>query len=92
MAERAQVLLVTHLPVIAARAERHFCVTKGERAGRPAASVEPLEGEFRVREIARMLSGQGEAPIAREHARELLTAARKRPRGTAQGTKTRYTR
>jgi DNA repair protein RecN (Recombination protein N) len=72
MAERAQVLLVTHLPVIAARAERHLCVVKEEKQGRPSARVEPLTGESRVRELARMLAGEPDSPTARRHARELL--------------------
>jgi DNA repair protein RecN (Recombination protein N) len=74
MARRAQVLLVTHLPAIAARAERHLCVVKEERGGRPVASVEPLAGEARVRELARMLAGEPDSPVARRHAKELLAA------------------
>ena len=72
MAERAQILLVTHLPVIAARAERHLCVVKEEQQGRPSARVELLTGEPRVRELARMLAGEPDSPTARRHARELL--------------------
>ncbi len=74
MATRAQVLLVTHLPVIAARAERQLCVLKEERAGRPFVRVDPLHGEPRVRELARMLSGEPDSATARKHARELLAA------------------
>ncbi len=80
MAERAQVLLVTHLPVIAARAERHFCVVKEELLGRPSARVELLTGEARVRELARMLAGEPDSPTARRHARELLAL-----RGSEEG-------
>jgi DNA repair protein RecN (Recombination protein N) len=72
MAERAQVLLVTHVPVIAARAARHLCVVKEEILGRPSARVELLTGEVRVRELARMLAGEPDSPTARRHARELL--------------------
>jgi DNA repair protein RecN (Recombination protein N) len=72
MAERAQVLLVTHLPVIAARAERHLCVVKEEQQGRPSVRVELLTGEARVRELARMLAGEPDSTTARRHARELL--------------------
>lgn len=72
MAQRAQVLLVTHLPVIAARAARHLCVVKEEQQGRPSARVELLTGELRVRELARMLAGEPDSPTARRHARELL--------------------
>ena len=67
LAEQSQVIVVTHLPQIAARASRHLRVQKEK--GR--ATVEVLEGEARVREIARMLSG-GYEPEALEHARALL--------------------
>ena len=67
LAERHQVIVVTHLPQIAARASRHYRVRKEK--GR--AWAELLEGEARVREIARMLSG-GYEPEALEHARALL--------------------
>jgi DNA repair protein RecN (Recombination protein N) len=76
MARRAQVLLVTHLPAIAARAERHLLVRKREVEGRATAEVEALPEEARVTELARMLSGRGSSEIARRHARELLEAAR----------------
>jgi DNA repair protein RecN (Recombination protein N) len=69
VARRRQVLVVTHLAQIAARADRHFLVTK--EGGR--ATVELLEGEARVEELARMLSGRtGKASLA--HARELIDA------------------
>ena len=69
VAGRRQVLVVTHLAQIAARADRHFLVTKED--GR--ASVRLLEGEGRVEELARMLSGRtGKASLA--HARELIDA------------------
>jgi len=67
LAEKSQVIVVTHLPQIAARARRHLRVRKEK--GR--AWAEALEGEARVREIARMLSG-GYEPEALEHARALL--------------------
>jgi len=67
LAERQQVIVVTHLPQIAARAERHYRVQK--KKGRAVA--ERVEGEARVRELARMLSG-GYEPEALAHARALL--------------------
>ncbi|TBH20861.1 DNA repair protein RecN [Thermus thermamylovorans] len=67
LAETRQVLVVTHLPQIAARAHRHLRVKKAGEEVR----VEVLEGEERVRELARLLSGQyTEAALA--HARLLL--------------------
>ena len=71
LAERTQVLLITHLPVIAARAQRHFRIVKEEHRGRPRARVEPLSEEERLRELARMLSGDDRSEVARRHAREL---------------------
>lgn len=67
LAQSHQVLVVTHLPQIAARAQRHFQVVK--EGGR--VQVNALEGEQRVRELARMLSGSY-SQAALEHARELL--------------------
>ncbi|GGN04223.1 DNA repair protein RecN [Thermus composti] len=69
LGEKRQVLVVTHLPQIAARARRHLRVVKEGQEVR----VEVLEGEARVRELARLLSGQyTEAALA--HARLLLEA------------------
>ena len=67
-----QVLCVTHLPQIAARAGHHLGVVKGVRAGRSRATVHVLTGGDRVEEIARMMAGQGPSETARRHARELL--------------------
>jgi DNA repair protein RecN (Recombination protein N) len=74
VAQHRQVLLVTHLPVIAARAERQLRVVKETRGGRSRVTVTALEGEARVTEIARMLAGEGRDLQARQHARALLHA------------------
>ena len=71
VAESRQVLVITHLPQIAARASHHVRVTKGEEGGMATATIEVLAGEDRVREIARML-GDVEDPGLVQHARELL--------------------
>jgi len=73
VAERRQVLCVTHLAQIAARAGYHLRVTKTVRGGRARAAVEALAGEARVAETARMLGGQTQAAV--RHARELLAGA-----------------
>ncbi|PZA08891.1 MULTISPECIES: DNA repair protein RecN [unclassified Meiothermus] len=70
LAQTRQVLVVTHLPQIAARAQRHFQVVKE----RGKVQVKAIEGEERVRELARMLSGSY-SETALEHARELLAGA-----------------
>lgn len=75
-AEGRQVLCVTHLPPIAARAHHHVRVEKRVRAGRTRVGVATLSGEERVEEIARMLAGEVVTETARGHARELLGTAR----------------
>lgn len=67
-----QVLCVTHLAPIAARANRHLLVAKAVRGGRTRAGVSVLTGADRVEEIARMLGGGPLTDTARRHARELL--------------------
>ena len=71
-AEGRQVLCVTHLAPIAARAGHHVRVTKTVRAGRSRVALEGLAGDARVEEIARMLAGERVTDTARGHARELL--------------------
>ena len=72
-----QVLVVTHLPQVAAFAEHHYVVEKQVKAGRTVASVSELTEEDRIVELARMLSGRPESPSARRHAQELLEEAAK---------------
>ncbi|MGZ8398427.1 MAG: DNA repair protein RecN [Gemmatimonadales bacterium] len=71
VAERHQVLVITHLPQIAARADGHLVVSKQARAGMATSDVQVLHGEDRVNEIARML-GDTEGDAARRHAQALL--------------------
>jgi DNA repair protein RecN (Recombination protein N) len=80
-AEGRQVLCVTHLAPIAARAAHHVRVAKGVRGGRTRVSTDVLTGEARVEEIARMVAGERITDTARGHARELLgwPAPRTRP-------------
>ena len=71
----AQVLLVTHLPQVAAFAHQHLSVEKSEAGGRTSAVVRPVTGRERVEELSRMLAGMPESGRAREHALELLELA-----------------
>jgi DNA repair protein RecN (Recombination protein N) len=82
LADKHQVLVVTHLAQIAARADHHFKVSKHEIEGRTRVTVEQLDGEPRVLELARMLSGS-DSKAAIEHARELLGARRDKVKGAA---------
>ncbi len=78
LAEEHQVLVVTHLPQVAALATRQFVVTKREEGGRTIAHVAPVEGEERVAELSRMLGGRRDSEAARRHAAELLEHGAKR--------------
>jgi DNA repair protein RecN (Recombination protein N) len=72
LARNSQVLVVTHLAQVAAFADRHLVVTKSRDGAVTASDVREVTGEDRVRELARMLSGQEESGTARAHAAELL--------------------
>jgi len=72
LATEHQVLCITHLPQIAAFADRHFVVRKEARRGRTRTQVERVEGSLRVDELARMAGGEEVTEVTREHARSLL--------------------
>ena len=73
-----QVLVVTHLPQVAAAARAQVAITKGETGGRTVATARPLGDDERVVELSRMLSGSPDSATARGHAEELLAASRGR--------------
>jgi DNA repair protein RecN (Recombination protein N) len=77
------VLVITHLPQIAARADQHLVVSKEARGGIATSDVQVIHGEDRVGEVARML-GDAEGAAARRHAQEMLKAER-RTVGPAEG-------
>jgi DNA repair protein RecN (Recombination protein N) len=74
----AQVLVVTHLPQVAAFADQQVAVAKVEADGRTVSSARALDDGDRVVELSRMLSGQPGSTAARDHAEELLAVARDR--------------
>ncbi|MER6158975.1 DNA repair protein RecN [Streptomyces sp. NPDC001868] len=76
LAKSAQVVVVTHLPQVAAFADRQLLVEKTNDGSVTRSGVKVLEGEDRVRELSRMLAGQEDSETARAHAEELLAAAR----------------
>jgi DNA repair protein RecN (Recombination protein N) len=67
-----QVLAVTHLPQVAACADHHFVVSKAAHEGRTRSEINPVGGETRVAEIARMLAGERLSGTSLAHAQELL--------------------
>ncbi|HLI01790.1 MAG TPA: DNA repair protein RecN [Acidimicrobiales bacterium] len=74
LARHDQVLVVTHLPQVAAVADHHMVVAKRVKSGRTVAGLAAVDGEARVAELSRMLSGRPDSQTARDHASELLAA------------------
>ena len=72
LSQHAQVIVVTHLPQVAAWADSHFVVTKNSDGSVTESNVRNVVKEDRVEEIARMLAGMESSTSAREHATELL--------------------
>jgi DNA repair protein RecN (Recombination protein N) len=72
MAERHQVVCVTHLPQIASLADTHYVVRKRVDRGRTLTELERVEDGERVEEVARMLGGKTVTDTARKHAREMV--------------------
>lgn len=75
LAHRAQVLVVTHLPQVAAFADRHVLVEKSHDGTITSSGLTVLDEEARERELSRMLAGQSESDTGLAHARELLDVA-----------------
>lgn len=79
LARSHQVVVVTHLAQVAAYADRHVVVAKSSDGAVTVSHVGEVTGEERVKEIARLLSGEEDSATARAHALELLDAARVAP-------------
>ena len=77
ISRRKQVLCVTHLPQLAAMADTHFSVEKGERNGRTYTEVRCLDREQRRQELARLTGGSHVSQTMLDGAEELLTEAEK---------------
>jgi len=75
LARTAQVLVVTHLPQVAAYADRHVLVEKASDGSVTSSGLTVLDGPARERELSRMLAGMAESDTALAHARELLEVA-----------------
>ena len=75
IARQRQILCITHLATVAARADTHLQVSKEERDGRTLTAVQQVSGHARVVEVARMLSGHDARDVSLRHAEDLLTRA-----------------
>ncbi|SDS11014.1 DNA replication and repair protein RecN [Nocardioides scoriae] len=75
LARRSQVLVVTHLPQVAAFADRHVVVRKSSDGSVTTSGLEVLDDSSRVRELSRMLAGLESSDTAMAHAQELLDVA-----------------
>ena len=76
LSQRRQIILITHLPQIAAFADRHFRVRKQVQAGRTVPRIDELGQDARIEELAHMMSGDKKGKIAVQHAQFLLDEAR----------------
>lgn len=72
IAEKHQVICISHLPQVAARGEKHYFVYKDNSASKTISKIRLLEGEERIQEIAKMIAGSNPSMTAFENARELL--------------------
>ena len=77
LARRHQVIVVTHLPQVAAFADQHLVIGKtgGGSKGRQTSTLSALDRDERIAELARMLAGLGDSDTGRAHAEELLATA-----------------
>ncbi|MEQ1601427.1 MAG: DNA repair protein RecN [Methylophilaceae bacterium] len=72
LGKRRQVLVITHLPQVAAQGSQHLKVSKALIAGNTLSHIEPLNQNARIEEIARMLGGMEITDTTRNHAKEML--------------------
>ena len=75
LAAHKQVLVVTHLPQVAAFADAQIALSKQDDGSTTTMGAEPLHADRRVRELSRMLSGLADSDTGHDHAEELLTTA-----------------
>ncbi|MEO8330293.1 MAG: DNA repair protein RecN, partial [Candidatus Nanopelagicales bacterium] len=81
LARSAQVIVVTHLPQVAAFADRHLVVSKSHDGVVTSSDVVALEPSQRAKELARMLAGLEDSALGQAHAEELLELAAAERRG-----------
>ncbi|MFH1753626.1 MAG: DNA repair protein RecN, partial [Candidatus Omnitrophota bacterium] len=76
LSEARQVILITHLPQIASFADAHYKVSKSVVNNHTITAVKALDGELRVKELAKMMSGDKESRISLHHAQDMLAQAK----------------
>ncbi len=76
LGSRSQIVLITHMPAIAAIGDRHWHIEKRISEGRTSVALDLLEGDAVVKELAHLASGDADSPAALSHAQELLDKAR----------------
>ena len=72
LSRNRQVLVITHLPQIAAMSDSHFSVHKGKAGDRFTTIVKKLSGKEKVHEVARMLAGEKVTELSVKHAEEMI--------------------
>jgi DNA repair protein RecN (Recombination protein N) len=75
LSRQSQVLVVTHLPQVAAFADRHYVVVKSDDGIVTRSGLHDLDHETRIQELSRMLAGVDDSEAAQTHAQELLAMA-----------------
>lgn len=75
LGEKRQILVITHLPQVAAQGEQHLRVSKSEISGQTLSRIEQLPEVARIEEVARMLGGVDITETTRKHATEMLGGA-----------------
>ena len=78
IAKNHQVILITHLPQIAAKADRHFLIEKNVQEGKTKTEIHALNGEASVKELARLLGGEELTEAALQNARSLKAKAKEK--------------
>lgn len=78
IAKCRQVICITHLPQIAAMADRHFVIRKGAESGRTITTIRALKEDEMTEELARLLGGAEITDTVRKNAREMKQLAKKR--------------
>ena len=73
MANKHQLLAISHLPQIAAKADTHFYAYKDSSSNKTISQIKQLDEEERIEEIAKMIGGEKPSPLAKENAREFLS-------------------